>query len=127
MASTEKEPRETAEFRYRAGWRDRVVSNGEIRCGGCGSRRSCAFMILPCMKEKGVSACKDCAEYPSGKIVDMFRRLEIKETECRTDCGDSGEWELPKHAFYENGKIRASGRKILFRNMPDGRNFDEMA
>ena len=63
LARTEEELHETALFWYRAGWRDRVVGNGEIRCTGCGCRPTCSFMLLPCTRDHGVSACRDCPEF----------------------------------------------------------------
>ena len=41
LARTGEELHETAVFWYRAGWRDHVVSNDEIRCTGCGCRPIC--------------------------------------------------------------------------------------
>lgn len=104
LASTEEELHETAEFWHRVGWRDRVVTNEEIRCRGCGTRGSCAFMILPCMREKGVEDCKNCGEYPCGKITDMLRGSDIKEKQCAACCDDPKEWAMLKRAFYEKKK-----------------------
>lgn len=104
LASTEDELQETAEFWHRVGWRDHVVSNEKIRCKGCGTRGSCAFMILPCMREKNVEDCKNCGEYPCGKIVDMLRGSDIKEKQCAACCDDPKEWTMLKRAFYEKKK-----------------------
>lgn len=101
LAETEEELRETAEFWHKAGWRDRVVAEEEIRCRGCGTRDSCAFMILSCMQDRQIDDCKRCPEYPCGKIADMLRRSDIKEGQCRAVCGDPAEWEMLKRAFYE--------------------------
>lgn len=101
LAATEEELRETAKFWHRVGWRDHAVSGDEIRCRGCGTRGSCAFMILPCVKEHQLTGCKECPEYPCGKIDDMLRRSDIKEQECKACCADEAEWEMLKRAFYE--------------------------
>jgi len=103
-AETDEELEQTARFWYEVGWRDHVVSNDEIRCQGCGTREKCAFMILPCLKEHAVSKCRECNDYPCGKIEEMLRRSEMKEKECRRCCTDEAEWQLLKRAFYEKEK-----------------------
>lgn len=67
VARTEEELHATAVFWHRAGWRDRVVSNEEIRCTGCGSRATCSFMLLPCAREHGVDACRECPGLSVGR------------------------------------------------------------
>lgn len=104
IASTDEELSQTAEFWYESGWRDRVVSSDEIRCNGCGTRQRCAFMILPCMKEHGVAACRDCPRYPCEKIRDMLRRSAVKAAECRAHCPDDEVWQMLKRAYYEKEK-----------------------
>ena len=112
LASTDEELRQTAEFWYKVGWRDHIVSNDEIRCGGCGTRKRCTFMILPCMKEHAVSACSSCSQYPCERIADMLHRSEIKAEECRVCCSDEAEWQMLKRAFYEKEKnLRLAANK----------------
>ncbi len=104
LAETEKELRETAEFWLKAGWRDRVVSNEEIRCGGCGSRGTCAFMLLPCLQDHNVGACADCPEFECGRIADTLKRSAEKERQCRAACGSGAEFAMLRRAFYEKEK-----------------------
>ena len=104
LAATEEELRETAEFWHKVGWRERVVTGEEIRCRGCGTRGSCAFMILPCMREHQTDDCKKCPEYPCEKISEMLRCSDIKKSECRACCDDPDEWKMLKRAFYEKRK-----------------------
>ena len=104
LAQTEEELRETAAFWRKAGWRDRVVGSEEIRCAGCGSRGACAFMLLPCVREHAVAACRECPEYPCGRIADMLRRSAEKEAQCRAACACDEEFALLKRAFYEKEK-----------------------
>lgn len=104
LASTDEELRQTAEFWYEVGWRNRVVTNDEIRCVGCGTRQRCAFMILPCMREHDVNVCKECTKYPCERIGDMLRSSAIKAEECRAHCEDDEEWRMLKRAFYEKEK-----------------------
>ena len=104
LASTEAELRETAEFWYRAGWRDRVVSNEEIRCAGCGTRPTCSYRLLPCTREHGVSACRQCGEYSCHKIRAMLENSERKKATCRGACETEEEFSMLCRAFYEKEK-----------------------
>ncbi len=104
IARTEEELRETAEFWHRAGWRDRVVSNEEIRCTGCGSRPTCSFMLLPCVKEHGVEKCSACGEYPCGKIRATLEASANKMAQCRAACESDEEFAMFVRAFYEKEK-----------------------
>ena len=101
LARTDDELHQTAVFWHRAGWRDRVVGNEEIRCRGCGTRQSCAFMLLPCLQEKGLERCADCSEYPCGKISRMLSQSAGKEAQCKKACGNDRMFAMLKRAFYE--------------------------
>lgn len=101
LARTDEELRQTAEFWARAGWRNHVVSNEEIKCNGCGSRGVCAFNLLQCVREHGVSACRACPEQPCGKIADMLERSAAKQEQCRAACESEAEYRMLCRAFYE--------------------------
>lgn len=101
LAQTPEERRETAEFWYRVGWRDRVVSDEEITCGGCGSRGTCSFMILPCLRERGLTQCRSCGEYPCRKLEDMLRRSDEKERQCLAAAQDEDMMRMLRRAYYE--------------------------
>ena len=100
LAKADDELRQTAEFWAKAGWRNRVVSNEEIRCGGCGSRGACAFMLLPCVRSHQVKACRECPEFSCVKIADMLRRSGEKERQCKTACESEAEFAMLRRAFY---------------------------
>ncbi len=104
LARTEEELRETAVFWHKAGWRDRVVSNEEIRCAGCGSRASCTFMLLPCTREHGVEACRDCSAFECEKVADVYARSEEKKRQCEAACASPEEFRMLCRAFYEKEK-----------------------
>lgn len=104
LARTEEELHETAEFWYRAGWRDHVVSNDEIRCTGCGCRPTCSFMLLPCTKEHDVSWCKECPEFECKKIEDVYLRSASKMEQCRKACESEEEFQMFVRAFYQKEK-----------------------
>lgn len=101
IARTETELHETAEFWYKAGWRDHVVSNDEIRCNGCGSRKSCSFNLLPCAEAHGVTVCCDCPEFECDRIKAMYISSASKKEGCRVACGSKEEFDLFVRAFYE--------------------------
>ena len=101
LARTEEELHGTAVFWHCAGWRDHVVSHDEIRCTGCGSRGVCSFMLLPCLREHRVDACRDCPEYSCEKIADMLRRSEEKKAQCAAACGSPEEFSMLCRAFYQ--------------------------
>lgn len=100
VARTEEELHETAEFWYRVGWRDHVVSNEEIKCNGCGSHPSCSFMILPCVKENKIEKCSQCKDFVCGKITDVLSRSDKKELEAKALCQTEEEFFMLKRAFW---------------------------
>jgi len=104
LARTEEELHETAVFWYRAGWRERIVANAEIRCAGCGSRGTCSFMLLPCVRDHQVDACRECPAYACEKIEDMLRRSTEKEAQCNAACESEEEFAMLRRAFYEKEK-----------------------
>lgn len=101
LAKTDEELHQTAVFWHQVGWRDHVVSNDEIRCDGCGTRQKCAFMLLPCLQEKGLARCADCGEHPCDKIHRMLSLSAEKEAQCQQACKDERMFTLLKRAFYE--------------------------
>lgn len=104
IAKTDEELHETAAFWHKIGWRDRIVSNEEISCEGCGSRPTCSFEILPCREEKNVKSCKECREFCCEKIRLIIKDSEIKESAFKAMCKNGEEFRLLKRAFYEKRK-----------------------
>ncbi|MBQ0051368.1 MAG: GNAT family N-acetyltransferase [Treponema sp.] len=100
LAKTDDELRETAELWFKAGWRDRVVSNKEIACTGCGSGPTCSFKILPCQKEKNVNCCKNCGDYICSNLKNLFKNSDKKEASLKKVCGDELFRPIAK-SFYE--------------------------
>ena len=101
VAKTEEELHETALFWQKAGWRDRVMTNEETVCRGCGTRGSCAFMLLPCVRAHQTDRCKDCPEYACAKIGDMLNKSREKQAQCRAACENEEEYRMLCRAFYE--------------------------
>lgn len=104
LAQTEEELHETAIFWFRCGWRDRVVSNEEIRCRGCGSRSSCTFQLLSCIREHGINKYSSCPEFQCKKIKDTLSRSALGQQQCRAACENDREYALFLRAFYEKEK-----------------------
>ena len=111
LAETEEELHETAEFWFKAGWRDHVVTNEEIRCTGCGCRPNCSFMLLPCTKEHKVTKCRECGEFPCDKVKKTLSGSREKMAKCQAACESEKEFELFKRTFYEKEKFFFCGEK----------------
>ena len=109
LAQTDEELHETAVFWHRAGWRDHVVSNDEIRCAGCGSRPTCSFMLLPCVREHGIQACRECPEFECEKVRATYARSDAKKRQCQQACESPEEFSMLCRAFYEKEKNMRSG------------------
>lgn len=101
LAQTNDELKETAEFWYRVGWRDHIVSNEEIRCLGCGTREGCSFNLLPCTNEHNVKRCKECNEFECDKVRRTYEGSEKKREQCKKACESPEEYKMLCRAFYE--------------------------
>lgn len=99
LAKTEEELAETADLWYRMGWRDKVVSNEEIRCTGCTSHKECTYHLVECTKEHGVEKCRLCLQFPCDKSKDMLDRSKEYERKSRAVC-TAGEYRMLKAAFF---------------------------
>lgn len=104
VAETAEELHETAIFWQKAGWRDYVVSNDEIKCTGCGCRSSCSFMLLPCTKEHGVTKCSECQHFECEKVKLAYESSKKKMGQCEKACDSKEEFNMLIRAFYEKEK-----------------------
>ncbi|MBR6185503.1 MAG: DUF3795 domain-containing protein [Clostridia bacterium] len=104
LARTEQELQETAVFWKKTGWRDHVMTNEETRCHGCGTRGTCSFMLLPCIRTHQVKSCKECSSFPCTKIDDMLARSLEKQEQCRKACENETEYSMLCRAYYEKEK-----------------------
>lgn len=101
LAKTDEELKATAQFWYKAGWRDHVVSNEEIKCTGCGSNPHCSFKLLPCTKEHGVERCCQCPQFECDKVQNAYKLSEEKKAQCKRACESEEEFQMLVRAFYE--------------------------
>lgn len=97
---TEDELLHTAELWMKIGYRDRVVSNEEISCKGCGPENWCRYHIVKCCADRGIKTCAECAEYPCKNTEECFAVTKSFEPACRQVCTGE-EYERLKKAFFE--------------------------
>ena len=99
-AHSDEELHAVAELWHRIGWRDRIVSNEEIKCGGCSSHKQCTYHLVECTKEHGVDKCSQCAEKKKKKINDMLKRSREYQKRCKEVCS-AAEYDMLEKAFFD--------------------------
>lgn len=97
---SEEELAAVAELWYRVGWRDRIVSNEEIRCTGCSFHKQCTYQLVECTKAHHVQKCNQCSEFPCEKIQDMLERSAEYQKRCKEVCSEK-EYAVLEKAFFE--------------------------
>lgn len=100
---TEEELRHTAELWYNIGYRDRVVTDGEIACTGCQKDNWCRYQVAACVSERGIEHCGKCSQYPCEQILECFRVTKSFDNACRMACTEE-EYQRMKQAFFEKEK-----------------------
>ncbi len=98
-AHSEEELAAVAELWHRVGWRDRIVSNEEIRCAGCSSHKQCTYGLVECTASHGVAKCSQCPSFPCDKISDLLRRSGEHRKTCREVCSPE-EYAVLERAFF---------------------------
>lgn len=102
-AKTEEELLAVAQAWHQAGWRDRVVSAGEIACAGCSAACPCRYGIIGCVTERNLSNCAECEDYPCENILNAFERAETHWQNCFETC-DPDWFAVLEKAFFEKKK-----------------------
>ena len=97
---TEAELHHTAELWMKIGYRDRIVSNGEIACTGCSPENWCRYLVVKCCTEKGIPTCSSCNLYPCKRMQECFAVTLSFEPKCREVCTGE-EYAQLKLAFFE--------------------------
>lgn len=105
-AHSEAELRAVAELWYRAGWRDKVVSNEEIACTGCSAHKVCTYGLVDCTRKHGVEKCNQCKEFPCDKIEDMLKRSREYQEKCKEVCSEKEYIALKKAFFDKENNLR---------------------
>lgn len=102
-AHTEEELRSVAELWHRVGWRDRVVSNDEIRCSGCSKDKACTYNLVQCTETHNVQRCNQCENFPCDTISKMLSKSAEYEETCKRLCTDA-EYSVLSKAFFKKEK-----------------------
>lgn len=100
LPKTEEELRHTAELWMKIGYRDHVVSNEEISCGGCTINNWCRYNVIQCTTQKNISNCGECDVYPCENIKQCFQVTKSFEPMCREVCSPE-EYEQINKAFFQ--------------------------
>lgn len=103
LARSESELEKAAELWFRIGWREKIVSNDEIKCSGCSSHKQCTYHLVECTNKNNVEKCSQCPQFPCNKIKDMLQRSDLYEQRCRGVCTDQ-EYHMLKAAFFNKEK-----------------------
>jgi hypothetical protein len=103
MPKTDDELQKTAELWFKIGYRNRVVTNDEIKCYGCKTDNWCRYDIVHCVTAKGVDNCGKCEDYPCSKINEAFEKTVAFVPACKKICS-SDEYDTMTKAFFEKKK-----------------------
>ena len=99
-AKSDDELEKVAELWYRIGFRDKIVSNDEIKCDGCSSHKKCTYNLVECTHNHNVEKCNMCNEFPCDKINDMLKRSKEYQKKCREVCSEE-EYKTLEKAFFD--------------------------
>ncbi len=109
---TNEELHNTAELWYKIGYRDKVVTNDEIKCEGCTTKNWCRYKIIQCVSDRNILNCGQCEAYPCENIKDAFEKTMLFEPDCKRCC-TSEEYEIMKKAFFQKKENLDRENKIL--------------
>ena len=99
-AKSDDELEKVAELWYRISFRDKIVSNDEIKCDGCSSHKKCTYNLVECTHNHNVEKCNMCNEFPCDKINDMLKRSKEYQKKCREVCSEE-EYKTLEKAFFD--------------------------
>lgn len=105
-AKSDDELEKVAELWYRIGFRDKIVSNDEIKCDGCSSHKKCTYNLVECTHNHNVEKCNMCNEFPCDKINDMLKRSKEYQKKCREVCSEEEYKTLEKAFFDKENNLR---------------------
>ena len=84
----------------KVGWRDKDTSSEEVACSDCTRVKSCRYdNVRICAKDKGITNCGKCIDYPCQEIIKVFERTKSYERKCKEVCSP-GEYERLHKAFF---------------------------
>lgn len=105
-AHSPAELRAAAELWHRIGWRDSVVPDDEIACGGCSAQKACTYGLVECTGRHGVETCSRCKEFPCGTIAEMLERSKAYQKQCKELCSPEEYRTLQKAFFNKEQNLR---------------------
>ena len=92
--------KQTAILWKKVGLTDHLVSPEEMICNGCASLESCHYNnIRECNRDKEISNCGKCREYPCDKINQVFDTTSSYARQCKEKC-DAKDYQCLHHAFF---------------------------
>ena len=99
-AHSDDELRAVAELWHRVGWRDRIVSNEEMKCTGCSPHKTCTYQLIDCTKSHNVKKCNQCTLFPCDKIFSMLKCTGEYKRRCKQLCS-AEEYVMLEKAFFD--------------------------
>jgi hypothetical protein len=93
-----------AELWFRLGFRERIVSAGELKCNGCSKDLECAHLINTCEHLKDKYNCGECDLFPCDKLNAAFQKSEKINKLCKAKC-TALEFEKLSRAFLMKRQI----------------------
>ena len=109
MTNTEKELHWAAELWYKLGWTDTILSPEKIKCNGCSIhyfKPLCSFGLLGCLKERNISKCSRCVEFPCAIINKMLAESKQTQENCEKTCSESEYLVLCKAFFNKEANLK---------------------
>ena len=97
----EEELKEIAILWNRIGWRDRIISNEEIKCYGCKTVTWCRYEIIRnCCNKKKIDNCGECEKYPCKEIDEVVKQSNHYSSECK-ERFEEKDYRILNEAFFE--------------------------
>jgi len=92
--------KEAAILWEKVGFSDQIVTPEEMICDGCASLDRCHYNdIRECAKDREISNCGKCNEYPCVKINEVFKKTSSYAQKCKETCS-SNDYERLNKAFF---------------------------
>jgi len=92
--------KEAAILWEKVGLNDQIATPEEMICNGCASLEKCHYNdIRECAKDKEISNCGKCNDYPCDKINGVFEKTRSYDQQCKEAC-TSNDYECLKKAFF---------------------------
>ncbi|NNK84195.1 MAG: DUF3795 domain-containing protein [Desulfobacterales bacterium] len=99
--SNDREKLKEAAFLWKkVGLTDQIVTPEEMICNGCASLEKCHYNdIRECVRDKEISNCGKCNDYPCDKINEVFEKTSSYAQKCKETCA-SNDYECLNKAFF---------------------------